>query len=122
MSLRPQAHDIIRTRLLYTTLQNYHKTGTAPFKDIMMSGHVLAAKGEKISKSKGNAKYEPVALLDTFGADATRYWALSGQLGKDIAFDEEALKSGQKLVTKLWNAFNFVQMQLAERSPTRVEN
>jgi len=118
MSLRPQAHDIIRTRLLYTTLQNYHKAGTAPFKDIMMSGHVLAGKGEKISKSKGNAKFEPVTLLDTFGADATRYWALSGQLGKDMAFDEVELKNGQKLVTKLWNAANFVQMQLEGFDPT----
>ena len=117
MSLRPQAHDIIRTRLLYTTLQNYHKAGTAPFKDIMMSGHVLAGKGEKISKSKGNAKFEPVTLLDTFWADATRYWALSGQLGKDMAFDEVELKNGQKLVTKLWNAANFVQMQLEGWSP-----
>lgn len=118
MSLRPQAHDIIRTRLLYTTLQNYHKAGTAPFKDIMMSGHVLAGKGEKISKSKGNAKFEPVTLLDTFWADATRYWALSGQLGKDMAFDEVELKNGQKLVTKLWNAANFVQMQLEGFDPS----
>lgn len=53
-----------------------------------------------------------MTLLDTFGADATRYWALSGQLGKDMAFDEVELKNGQKLVTKLWNAANFVQMQL----------
>jgi len=117
MNLRPQAHDIIRTRLMYTTIQNHHKTGTAPFKDIMMSGHVMAAKGEKISKSKGNAKFEPVALLEQFGADATRYWALSGQLGKDMAFDEEALKNGKKLVTKLWNAFNFVKMQLEGFDP-----
>lgn len=117
MNLRPQAHDIIRTRLMYTTIQSHHKTGTAPFKDIMMSGHVLAGKGEKISKSKGNAKFEPVALLEQFGADATRYWALSGQLGKDMAFDEESLKSGKKLVTKLWNAFNFVKMQLEGFDP-----
>jgi len=117
MSLRPQAHDIIRTRLMYTTIQNHHKMGTAPFSNIMMSGHVMATKWEKISKSKGNAKFEPVALLDQFGADATRYWALSGQLGKDMAFDEEALKNGKKLVTKLSNAFNFVKMQLEGFDP-----
>jgi len=58
-----------------------------------------------------------VTLLDTFGADATRYWALSGQLGKDMAFDGEAVKSGQKLVTKLWNAANFVTMQLEDANP-----
>jgi valyl-tRNA synthetase len=90
---------------------------TAPFTDVMISGHVLATKGEKISKSTGNAKIEPVALIDTYGADATRYRACGAQLGKDIAFDETELKAGQKLVTKLWNAFQFVKMQLSAFVP-----
>lgn len=114
MSLRPQAHDIIRTWLLYTTIHSFYDMGVAPFADVMISGHVLAGKGEKISKSKGNAKVEPVALVDQFGADAVRYWASSWQLGKDIVFDELELKNGQKLVTKLWNAFQFVKMQLGD--------
>lgn len=50
-NLRPQAHDIIRTWLLYTTLQSHLHDGSAPFHDVMISGHVLAGKGEKISKS-----------------------------------------------------------------------
>ncbi|MBO4203897.1 class I tRNA ligase family protein [bacterium] len=113
-SLRPQAHDIIRTRLLYTTLQSYLRTGEIPFENIMISGHVLAGKSEKISKSSGNAKIEPENLIKQRGADAVRYRTASGQLGKDIVFDEEELKKGQKLVTKLWNAFQFVKMQLGE--------
>lgn len=113
-SLRPQAHDIIRTWLLYTTLQNYLRTGEIAFKDVMISGHVLAGKSEKISKSTGNAKVEPENLLKQRGADAIRYRTASGQLGKDMVFDEEELKKGQKLVTKLRNAFQFVKMQLAD--------
>lgn len=109
-SLRPQAHDIIRTWLLYTTLHAYLRDESIPFSNIMISGFVLAGKGEKISKSKGNAKVEPVHLLDQWGADATRYWASGGQLGKDMVFEETKLKDGQKLVTKLWNASNFVKM------------
>ena len=54
--LRPQAHDIIRTRLLYTVVQSHYAREKKPFKHIMISGHVLAGKNEKISKSKGNAK------------------------------------------------------------------
>jgi valyl-tRNA synthetase len=111
-SLRPQAHDIIRTRLLYTTLQTFLRTGEIPFKDIMISGHVLAGKSEKISKSTGNAKVEPENLIKQRGADAVRYRTAGGQLGKDMVFDEEELKKGQKLVTKLRNAFQFVKMQL----------
>ena len=116
-NLRPQAHDIIRTWLLYTTLQSHLHDGSAPFHDVMISGHVLAWKGEKISKSAWNAKFEPQSLLDNFGSDATRYWTLGGQLGKDMVFEETELKNWQKLVTKLWNAFQFVQMQLAGFDP-----
>ncbi|MCF7834902.1 valine--tRNA ligase [Candidatus Gracilibacteria bacterium] len=112
INLRPQSHDIIRTWLLYTTLHTYFRDGQKPFEDIMVSGFLLAAKGEKISKSKGNAKFDPESLIETRGADAVRYWALGLQLGKDTFFDENELKNGQKLVTKLWNAFAFVKMQL----------
>jgi valyl-tRNA synthetase len=44
MNLRPQAHDIIRTWLLYTTLQSYFATGEIAFHDVMMSGFCLAEK------------------------------------------------------------------------------
>lgn len=111
-SLRPQAHDIIRTWLLYTTLQSYFRTGDVPFKNVMISGHVLAGKSEKISKSSWNAKVEPENLIKQRGADAVRYWTSSGVLGKDMVFDEEELRKWQKLVTKIWNAFQFVKMQL----------
>ena len=125
MSLRPQAHDIIRTRLLYTTLQTYYKTGEIPFQDVMISGHVLAGKSEKISKSTGNTKVDPETLLKQRGADAIRYRTSGGQLGKDMVFEEEELKKGQKLTTKLRNAFQFVKMQLNDAySPekgTRIE-
>jgi valyl-tRNA synthetase len=105
-----QAHDIIRTRLFYTTIHAHYAHDSKPFETVMMSGHVLAAKGEKISKSKGNAKVEPDELLEKWGADPVRYWALSGQLGKDIIFDENMIKNGNKLVMKLRNVANFLQM------------
>ncbi|MEI8090861.1 MAG: hypothetical protein WCG98_00980 [bacterium] len=44
MDLRPQAHDIIRTWLLYTTLHSYFASGDVSFKDVMMSGFCLAEK------------------------------------------------------------------------------
>ena len=112
--MRPQAHDIIRTWLLYTTLHTYLREKRAPFKNIMMSGYVLASKNEKISKSANNAKAGPEQLIDQRGADAVRYRALWWQLGKDIVFDEWEIKNWQKLVTKLRNASSFVQMMIGE--------
>lgn len=117
MSMRPQAHDIIRTWLLYTTLHSYLRDGKIPFKNIMMSGFVLAEKGEKFSKSKGNAKSDPESLITQRGADAIRYWTAGGQLGRDMLFEENEIKNGQKLVTKLRNASNFVQMLTQDFDP-----
>ncbi len=114
MNLRPQAHDIIRTWLLYTTLQSYFATGKVAFHDVMMSGFCLAQKGEKFSKSKGNAKFDPEQVIATRWADAVRYRASGGQLGKDILFDENEFKIWQKLITKLRNAANFVFMNLED--------
>ncbi len=117
MSMRPQAHDIIRTWLLYTTLHSYLRDRSAPFKNIMMSGFVLAEKGQKFSKSKNNAKTDPESLIAQRGADAIRYWTAGGQLGKDMLFEENEIKNGQKLVTKLRNASNFVQMLTQDFDP-----
>lgn len=115
-SLRPQAHDIIRTWLLYTVVQSHYTRGSKPFDHVMISGHVLAGKNEKISKSKDNAKMWPKDLLEKYGADAVRYRAASGQLGKDIVFEETELKNGQRLITKLWNACQFVKIHLVATS------
>ncbi len=122
MDLRPQAHEIIRTRLLYTTLHTYFRDKKTPFKNIMISGFCLAKKWEKFSKSKGNAKVDPEELIATRGADAVRYRASGGQLGKDILFEENEFKIGQKLVTKLRNAANFVFMNLEDfKRDTKLE-
>ncbi len=114
MSMRPQAHDIIRTWDFYTVIHSMLHENNIPFHEVLVSGHVLAKKGEKISKSKWNAQFTPEQMIEKFGADAVRYWACSGQHGKDMIFDETWLKDGQRLVTKIRNAFNFVKIQLED--------
>ena len=117
MSMRPQAHDIIRTWAFYTIVKAWMHNDTLPWENIVISGHVLADKGGKISKSKGGAKLSPESLLTQYPADVIRFWTASGGLGHDVAFSENQLKIGQKLVTKLWNAFRFIDMQLEEIDP-----
>lgn len=116
MSMRPQAHDIIRTWAFDTIVKSWYHHNTIPWKLIMISGHVLAGK-EKISKSKENEKTSPESLLNTYPADVIRFWAAKGKLGIDTAFSENQLKIGQKLVTKLWNAFLFCEHHLNEYQP-----
>ena len=117
MGMRPQAHDIIRTWAFYTIVKAWMHHKTIPWKEIVISGHVLSDAKEKISKSKENNKLAPETLLEQYPADVIRYWTASGGLGQDIAFSENQLKIGQRLVTKLWNAFRFVKEHIESVNP-----
>jgi len=114
MSLRPQAHDIIRTWAFYTIVKSWIHFKAVPWRDVMMSGHVQAPGKVKISKSKGNAPSDPRKMIETHGADATRYWALSGTLGSDYIYNEDDFKQGRRLCVKLWNAARFARLHLED--------
>jgi len=114
MSLRCNAHDIIRTWDFYSIVKSYYNFGMKPWNNVMISGFVMADKGEKISKSKSNSKMEPFDLLETYGADIVRYWAASGKLGTDIIFNEETFLRGKKLINKIWNLSKFIEMHLTD--------
>jgi valyl-tRNA synthetase len=109
MSMRPQAHDIIRTWAFYTIVKTWMHNKQMPWENIVISGHVLADSKEKLSKSKNQKATSPEHLLGQYSADVIRYWTASGNLGHDVAFSENQLKIGGKLVTKLWNAFRFTK-------------
>lgn len=112
MSMRCQAHEIIRTWAFYSIVKSLYHTGKIPWKDIMISGFVLAKPGEKISKSKNNASNSPINLIKTHSADAVRYWAANSKLGTDTFFSEDELKISKRFINKLYNAAKFVIMQL----------
>jgi valyl-tRNA synthetase len=121
MGLRAQAHEIIRTWAFYTIVKSLYHTNQIPWKDIMISGFVLAKKGEKISKSKNNAASSPVRLIETHSADVLRYWAANTRLGTDTFFSEDELKIAKRFVTKLWNASRFIADRLSDWKPERIE-
>lgn len=114
MSLRANASEIIRTWDFYTIVKSFYHFGMRPWDNVMISGFVMASKGEKISKSKGNSKVEPIDLIKQYSADVIRYWAGSGRLGTDIVFSEETLQRGRKLVNKIWNVAKFIEMHLQD--------
>jgi valyl-tRNA synthetase len=113
MDLRPQSHEIIRTWAFYTIAKALLHEDKIPWRHVAISGWVLDPDRKKMSKSKGNV-LTPMHLLDQYGADALRYWALSAKLGTDTIFDEKVLKVGRRLVTKLFNASKLVLSQEAE--------
>ena len=115
MSMRTQAHEIIRTWAFYTIVKSIFHTGRIPWKDIMICGFVTA-NGEKISKSRNNAAVAPKALIEKYSADGLRYWAASSKLGTDTQFSEDELKISGRFLTKLWNASRFCIMHLEDYS------
>lgn len=113
MSLRPQAHDIIRTWAFYTITKGIYHHNTIPWKNIMISGHVLDPKGQKMSKSKGNV-IAPQEVICAYSADALRFWAAGVKLGDDLPYMEKDVQTGQKTITKLFNASRFSLMHLED--------
>ena len=123
MCLRPQAHDIINTWLFYTLARSRIHFNKAPWENVLISGFVLDSKGEKMSKSKGNI-IEPPKEMKKYPVDALRYWSAEAGLGKNLRYEEEELKNGQRLMTKLWNAskFSFSHLKnFKQTEPKRLE-
>jgi valyl-tRNA synthetase len=110
--LRPQSHEIIRTWAFYTIAKALLHEQKVPWRHVAISGWILDPDRKKMSKSVGNV-VTPLPLIEQFGADTLRYWAGSARLGVDTAFDENVLRVGKRLVTKLWNASKFVLSQAA---------
>lgn len=93
----------------YTLLAVSTLLGRGPaYKNVISLGHVLDAKGLKMSKSKGNI-VEPMAVIDEFGADTVRWYLYTvNQAGDPKRFDLKDVKDKyNRFFGTLFNAYIF---------------
>jgi isoleucyl-tRNA synthetase len=91
----------------------------APYKNVVCLGLILDSEGQKMSKSKGNT-VEPWQVLDSYGADAFRwYFFTSKQPWDGYRFSEEAIGEGVRLFLKqLWSTYFFYTLYAKANAQT----
>ena len=90
-----------------------------PFRDIYVHALVRDEKGQKMSKSKGNA-IDPLELIEIYSADALRFTLLSmASPGRDVKLSEDRVKGYRNYLNKLWNANNFLIQNKCEFKSTK---
>ena len=94
----------------------------APYKNVIVLGHVQDENGQKMSKSKGNA-VDPFEALETYGADAIRwYFYINSAPWLPNRFHGKAVMEGQrKFMGTLWNTYAFFVLyaNIDEFDPTK---
>ena len=101
--------DIIFFWVARMMMQGLHFMDDVPFRTVYCHGLVRDAKGQKMSKSKGNT-VDPLVLIDQYGADALRLTLTAMETqGRDIKLSESRIEGYRNFATKLWNAARFAQ-------------
>ncbi|GAB4472612.1 MAG: isoleucine--tRNA ligase [Erythrobacter tepidarius] len=102
-------------------LQSSATRGRAPYDQVLTHGFTMDALGKKMSKSLGNT-VDPLKVMETYGADIIRLWALSVDFTEDHRIGDEILKGVGDQYRKLRNTFRYLLGALdgfseAERVP-----
>ncbi len=121
--LNTTARDIIRlweNRMIFSGLE---LMGDVPFSNVVIHSLVHAPTGGRMSKSLGTGM-NPLALIERYGADATRYGLMKMASSQDVTFSEGAIEEGRRLANKLWNASRLLLSAAGEdveERPTSLE-
>lgn len=113
--------DIIFFRVARMVMFGLYEMKDVPFHDVFFHGIVRDELGRKMSKSLGNSP-DPLKLIDEYGADAIRFTMIyNTSAGQDVHFSEKLIEMGRNFANKVWNATNFVLMNLEGFDPKQVK-
>lgn len=106
--------DILFFWVARMMMMGLHFMQDVPFKDVYIHALVRDAKGQKMSKSKGNV-IDPLIMIDKYGTDALRFTLTAfAAMGRDIKLSEERIEGYKHFINKIWNASRFALMNLDE--------
>ena len=109
--------DIIFFWVARMMMMGLHFMGEVPFRDVYIHALVRDARGQKMSKSKGNVM-DPLDLAGKYGTDALRFTlAAMAAPGRDIKLDEGRIQGYRNFATKLWNAARYAEMNGCAHDP-----
>jgi isoleucyl-tRNA synthetase len=88
-------------------LTSFASSEIAPFKNILTHGFTVDAKGEKMSKSKGNV-VAPEKVIKQFGSEILRLWVAMSDYQSDLKISDEILKQMAEQYRKIRNTARFL--------------
>jgi isoleucyl-tRNA synthetase len=94
-------------------LESCATRGRAPYNAVLTHGFTMASDGKKMSKSLGNT-VDPIKVMQQYGADIIRLWALSVDYTEDHRIGEEILKGVADQYRKLRNTFRYLLGALSD--------
>ncbi len=111
-SVMETGYDILPWWVCRMMMVGIYVTGDVPFRTVYLHGLVRDAKGQKMSKSKGNA-INPLKMVDQYGADALRMALVySTAAGNDQSLSEDKIRGMRNFANKIWNIARFIVMNL----------
>ena len=116
------ARDIIFLWVSRMVMLGMKFMGRKPFVDVYITGTVLDAQGQRMSKTKMNG-IDPLVVFDKYGVDATRLTL--AQVGStDTRWNEKQVESYRNFANKIWNAARFALLysEGANINPALIES
>ncbi len=99
------ARDIIFLWVSRMVMMGLKFMDAEPFADVFVTGTILDAHGQRMSKTKMNG-VDPLEVFDKYGVDATRL-KLASVGSTDIRWSEKQVESYRNFANKIWNAARF---------------
>lgn len=107
--------DILPFWIIRMIMFSLYLTKQTPFKNVYIHGVITDSKGQKMSKSKGNA-INPLDFVEKYGADALRMGLTVGgnTAAKNTALSENNVKAYRNFANKIWNMARFILLMMKQ--------